>query len=277
MAAKLTVDITSKVFRLNGHELEVLGRNKFTVEPTALVGLLGPSGCGKTTFLHLVLGLDLDYEGQLHLNGHSISGPGLDRGAVFQEPRLLPWLTVEQNVLFAAPGAEGRKHARKRVAELLDLVGLKEFATAWPSQLSGGMAQRVALARALVNVPQLLVLDEPLGALDSITRMRMQDELLRVFARERTTTVLVTHDIDEAVYLCDTILVMSARPGRVVDEIVVGLSRPRRRDDPAFTRLRAELMNRFYGAMAAAPWSETTTQLEFSRGEKNGQSPSSSM
>lgn len=249
MAAKLTVDIHHKAFRLNGRQLEAIGRNEFVVEPSEFVGLLGPSGCGKTTFLRLALGLDRDYEGRLLLADRPIEGPGLDRGAVFQEPRLMPWLNVEQNVRFAIPKQDRAPAAHQRVADLLELVGLSDFRKAWPSQLSGGMAQRVSLARALVNVPQLLLLDEPFGALDSLTRLRMQDELLRILARERTTTVLVTHDIDEAVFLCDRILVMSSRPGRVVDEVAVGLPRPRRRDDAEFMRLRAELMNSFYDAI----------------------------
>lgn len=267
MAAKLTVDLDRKAFRLNGAELEALGPNRFDVQPGEFIGLLGPSGCGKTTLFRLVLGLDRDFEGRLLLGDEPITGPGLDRGAAFQEPRLMPWLTVEQNVRFAIPGHDRTDGSRRRVAELLELVGLSDFRKAWPAQLSGGMAQRVALARALVNVPQVLLADEPFGALDSLTRMRMQDELLRILAKERTTTVLVTHDIDEAVYLCDRILVMAPRPGRVVDEVVVGLPRPRRRDDAAFVRLRAELMNRFYDAIEL---SHESNGLHQSGGDKRG-------
>lgn len=245
MAATLSVDIKCKYYQLNGGPLEVLGHNSFEVQAGEFVSLLGPSGCGKTTLLRLILGLDQDYEGVLTLDQRPIKGPGLDRGAVFQEPRLLPWLNVHKNIRFAVP-AKAQDDQHRRVDELIRLVGLYEFRKVWPNQLSGGMAQRVALARALVNVPEVLVLDEPFGALDSITRMRMQDELLRVLAEEPTTTLLVTHDIDEAVYLSDRILIMTSRPGRVVEEVIVEPQRPRKRNDPLFTQLRADLMNRFY-------------------------------
>lgn len=246
MSAKLTVALRGKQFSMNGSGFPVLAPNEFEVKPGEFVSVLGPSGCGKTTLLRLVLGLDRDYEGDLRLDGNPITGPGLDRGAVFQEPRLLPWMGVYDNIRFAMKAGLDRSTQHARVSRLIETVGLTGFESTWPAQLSGGMAQRVALARALVNVPQLLLLDEPFGSLDSLTRMQMQLELLNILARERTTTLLVTHDMDEAVFLSDRVLIMTPRPGRVAAELAVPLSRPRDRQSPAFIELRSELMRRFY-------------------------------
>jgi NitT/TauT family transport system ATP-binding protein len=206
-----------------------------------LVSLLGPSGCGKTTLLRIVAGMTRASSGRVEVRGREVAGPQEDFGFVFQTPNLLPWRSVLRNVLFPMEIA-GRNDiaARKRALELLELVGLGGFAKSRPHQLSGGMKQRVALCRALVPSPSLLLMDEPFGALDELTRMEMQDLLLDIRRVSRTTVVFVTHSISEAIYLADEVLVFSRRPGRVVDRIRTGLAYPRRpelRYTPAFTAL----------------------------------------
>jgi sulfonate transport system ATP-binding protein len=181
--ALLSVAIKGKTFKGRDRTQHVLDRIDFTVRAGNFVSVVGPSGCGKTTLLRCIAGLDTEYVGVIQLRGRSIHGPGLDRGVVFQEPRLFPWIPVEENVAFAGTG----RRDRDRVLDLLSLVGLSKARRRWPKQLSGGMAQRVALARALVNLPELLLLDEPFGALDNFTRARMQAELHRVVEREHVT------------------------------------------------------------------------------------------
>jgi NitT/TauT family transport system ATP-binding protein len=206
-----------------------------------LVSLLGPSGCGKTTLLRIVAGMTRASAGRVQIRGREVLSPQEDFGFVFQSPNLLPWRTVLGNVLFPMEIA-GRNDARARIRamELLDLVGLGGFAKSRPHQLSGGMKQRVALCRALVPSPSLLLMDEPFGALDELTRMEMQDLLLNIRRVSGATVVFVTHSISEAVYLADEVLVFSRRPGRVIDRIRTGLAYPRApemRYTPAFTAL----------------------------------------
>jgi sulfonate transport system ATP-binding protein len=233
----LSAEIEGKTFSGRDRAQHVLDRIAFTVAAGAFVSIVGPSGCGKTTLLRCVAGLDTDYRGSIRISGRPIHGPGLDRGVVFQEPRLLPWMTVEQNVAFAC---EGRAD-QTRVRELLALVSLEKARRRWPKQLSGGMSQRVALARAMVNLPELLLLDEPFGALDNFTRARMQAELYRIVQQKGVTALLVTHDIDEALILSDQILVMAANPGRIARMVPVDLVRPRNRNDTGFITLRGEI------------------------------------
>ncbi len=211
-----------------------------------LVSLVGPSGCGKSTLLRLIAGLDRPTAGELRVGGEAITGPGAERGLVFQDPSLFPWLTVRRNIE-AGLVARGVLHQRRHeVDDYLRLIGLEGFAEVYPHQLSGGMAQRAALARALVNHPRVLLLDEPLGALDQFTRMRMQDEMLRIWEARGTTILLVTHDIDEAIYMSDRIAIMTPRPGRVERVIDVSLKRPRRRNDPSFLALRVDILERLH-------------------------------
>jgi NitT/TauT family transport system ATP-binding protein len=206
-----------------------------------LVSLLGPSGCGKTTLLRIVAGMTRASRGRVEIRGREVIGPQEDFGFVFQTPNLLPWRTVLANVLFPMEIAHRNDAAaRKRALELLDLVGLAAFANSRPHQLSGGMKQRVALCRALVPGPSLLLMDEPFGALDELTRMEMQDLLLDIRRVSGTTVVFVTHSIAEAIYLADEVLVFSARPGRVIDRIRTGFAYPRNaalRYTPEFTAL----------------------------------------
>ncbi|MEP6777261.1 MAG: ABC transporter ATP-binding protein [Chthoniobacterales bacterium] len=207
-----------------------------------LVSLIGPSGCGKSTLLRLIAGLDFPDSGELLIGSEAITCPSAERGLVFQDPNLFPWLTVRRNIQAGLVARGVLQEKRHEVDEFMALVGLETFGAAYPHHLSGGMAQRVALARALINHPRVLLLDEPLGALDAFTRMRMQDEVLRLWQTHRTTILLVTHDIDEAIYMSDRIVIMTQRPGRIERTIRIDLERPRDRSSPAFLQLRGEIL-----------------------------------
>lgn len=221
----------------------VLDNQSLTVEPGEFVALLGPSGCGKSTLLQIINGLIPADTGSIMLNGEDITGlPGKGRGMVFQGANLLPWRTSIENVAFGLELAGvGKKERLARAAEYLSLVGLHDHAGAWPHELSGGMQQRVGIARAFCIKPQLLMMDEPFGALDVQTRDLLQDELLRIWESEPKMVLFVTHGIEEALYLADRILVYSTRPAHVLEEIVVPFERPRRVEikwDPRFIELR---------------------------------------
>jgi ABC-type nitrate/sulfonate/bicarbonate transport system ATPase subunit len=213
-----------------------------SLEAGELVSLVGPSGCGKSTLLRLIAGLDFPDSGELLVDGQSIPGPSAERGLVFQDPNLFPWLTVRRNIEAGLAARGVLQQKRGEVREFMRLVGLEGFAEAYPHHLSGGMAQRVALARALINHPKVLLLDEPLGALDAFTRMRMQDEVLRLWQNRRTTMLLVTHDIDEAIYMSDRIIILSQRPGTIEQIIPIALDRPRDRSSSDFFSLRSEIL-----------------------------------
>jgi ABC-type nitrate/sulfonate/bicarbonate transport system ATPase subunit len=222
---------------------QVLDGVSFSLGAGELISLVGPSGCGKSTLLRLVAGLDSADSGDLLIGAEPITAPNAERGLVFQDPNLYPWLTVRRNIQ-AGLVARGVLHKKKQeVDQFMRLVGLETFANVYPHHLSGGMAQRAALARALINHPRILLLDEPLGALDAFTRMRMQDEVLRLWQARRTTMLLVTHDIDEAIYMSDRIMIMTPRPGRIERTIPVALTRPRQRDSGDFLHLRSDILN----------------------------------
>jgi sulfonate transport system ATP-binding protein len=242
MSKDLTIAIEEKWHHGKTGRLQVLDRCHLEIKAGELFVLLGESGCGKTTLIRLILGLDREFTGSILIDNQKVDGPGTNRGIVFQEPRLLPWMTVAQNIQFALPNGLSTEESSKRVVEILAMVGLTESSESWPKELSGGMAQRAALARALVNVPEILLLDEPFGALDLHTRARMQDELLSLLSKTKTTTLLVTHDIDEALYLADHIAVMSSHQGRVIARHKIEWPRPRQRSDQAWLKLRAELL-----------------------------------
>src|SRR5712692_7562529 len=220
----------------------------FSLAAGELVSLIGPSGCGESTLLRLIAGLDSADSGELLIGSEPITQPGAERGLVFQDPNLFQWLTVRRNIQagLVARGVLRGKH--EEVDEFMRLVGLEVFANAYPHHLSGGMAQRAALARALINHPKVLLLDEPLGALDAFTRMRMQDEVLRLWHARRTTMLLVTHDIDEAIYMSDRIVIMTQRPGRIEQIIPVKMDRPRDRSSPDFLRLRGDILETMHFA-----------------------------
>src|SRR5438034_10060147 len=213
-----------------------------------LVSLVGPSGCGKSTLLRLIAGLDSPNSGELWIDDVPITAPSAERGLVFQDPKLFPWLTVRRNIQ-AGLVARGVLHEKRHeVDEFTRLVGLGAFGSAYPHHLSGGMSQRVALARALINHPKVLLLDEPLGALDAFTRMRMQDEVLRLWENRRTTMLLAPPDIDEAIYMSDRILIMTPAPGRIDREIDIDLARPRDRTSDSFLRFRSEILEHLHFA-----------------------------
>lgn len=244
-AGTLRIENVHKKFQVNEREISVLEDINFTVSQGEFVSIVGTSGCGKTTLLRLIVGLGDEYQGNILLDGKRISAPSINRGIVFQEPRLLPWLTVEKNVGF---GLDAKKEIDKKkvVQEHINLVGLKGFEKNYPAQLSGGMAQRAAIARALVNKPEILLLDEPLGQLDALTRMYMQRELEKIWKEEKITTIMVTHDIDEAIYLSDKVVIVSCRPGKIKKIIPVPLARPRDRDSYDFVKIKEALLKEFH-------------------------------
>jgi NitT/TauT family transport system ATP-binding protein len=232
----------SHQFDLHGRKLPVLDKIDFAVGRSEFVALLGPSGCGKSTLLRLVAGLERPSSGRVFMSDNEIGGPDPSRILMFQDPTLYPWRTVRQNV---ALGLEARGVPRGqggRVDEVLRRVGLDAFDRAYPHQLSGGMAQRAALARAIVNEPLVMLLDEPLANLDSLTRIAMQAELMALWQRERFTVFLVTHDVDEALYLAQRVLVLSDRPARVLADIAVDPPYPRHRGDARFGELRQQVL-----------------------------------
>ncbi len=243
---EVTVRDLSKSFALNGQRLNVLRDLDLEVRGGESLAIVGPSGCGKTTLLRVLAGLEQPDAGQVLIDGRPVLGVGNERAIIFQEPRLLPWLTVLGNVAFGLTvRGTPRDVAETRARRYIDLVGLTDFETAFPRQLSGGMAQRVGIARALTVQPEILLLDEPLGALDAMTKLTMQEELSRIWREEKVTMILVTHDLEEAIFLSDRVLVLpmdkGARP-RVID---VGLPRPRERSEPAFVAMRRQLMAEF--------------------------------
>jgi ABC-type nitrate/sulfonate/bicarbonate transport system ATPase subunit len=223
-------------------ETHALDRVSLSVAPGELVSMVGPSGCGKSTLLRLIAGLDNPNSGELWVGTERITGPSAERGLVFQDPNLFPWLTVRRNIESGLVARGVLHEKRDEVDEFMRLVGLESFANAYPHHLSGGMAQRIALARALINHPKILLLDEPLGALDAFTRMKMQDEVLRLWEARGTTMLFVTHDIDEAIYMSDRIVIMSPSPGRIDRIIEVTLERPRQRNRDEFLRLRGDIL-----------------------------------
>jgi NitT/TauT family transport system ATP-binding protein/sulfonate transport system ATP-binding protein len=246
-AATLEIKNLNKQYKVRGESLPVLENISLYIKPGEFVSIVGSSGCGKSTLLKLIIGLEDDYQGELLLDGSRIVGTSLERGIVFQEHRLFPWLTVEQNISIGLLNNTkfSEEEKRKSVQEHIELVGLKDFAGAYPYQLSGGMSQRVAIARALVNRPEVLLLDEPFGALDAFTRAFLQQELQRIWEKEGITMIQVTHDVEEAVYLGDRVVVMQPRPGRIKRIIDVPLPRERNRSSAEFIAIKEEVLREF--------------------------------
>lgn len=239
----LTIERLNKTFAAPSGPVVALSNIGLTVEPGQFITFIGPSGCGKSTLLKIVAGLDTDYEGTVELNGKAITGPGIEKGFIFQEPRLFPWLTVEKNI--AANLSLRNVQVRKQVDELIELVRLQGFEKAYPKELSGGMAQRVAIARALLRKPEILLLDEPFGALDAFTRSHMQEALLDIWKNSGTTMLFVTHDLDEAVFLGEKVVIMNPRPGHIRNVIRIDLPYPRKRTASSFQELRARVLGEF--------------------------------
>ena len=215
----------------------------FSIRENEFVSIVGPSGCGKSTILRLIAGLIVPTTGNIYLDGEEITGPSSRRGMVFQKSTLFPWLSVKDNVGFSAKLKSEEKVDDKTIDQMLEKVGLLDFKNSYPSNLSGGMAQRVSLIRTMVNKPEVLLLDEPLGALDAFTRMNMQDEILKLWDEEKNMTIMVTHDVDEAVYMSTKVIVMEPRPGRIKEIVPIELDYPRNRTSKEFTDYRNELLN----------------------------------
>jgi sulfonate transport system ATP-binding protein len=239
----VSVRSLGKSYPVAGGTVDALCHLDLSIQQGECVTLLGPSGCGKSTLLRVIAGLVDGYDGEVNVEGKPITGTGAERAMVFQDHRLFPWLTALQNVRIALDNSPvGASEKSEQALEHLRLVGLQGFEHAYPGQLSGGMAQRVAIARALVSRPRILLLDEPFGALDAITRAHMQSELARIWQREHITMIFVTHDVDEAIYLGDRVVVMAGRPGRIRTQFPVDIDRPRRRTDPAFNLLKEQIL-----------------------------------
>jgi NitT/TauT family transport system ATP-binding protein/sulfonate transport system ATP-binding protein len=250
----LSIRNVRKVFRAaGGAAVNALDGISLSIAPGEMVSLIGPSGCGKSTLLRLIAGLDQPTSGELRVGTAPIEGPSAERGLMFQDPNLFPWLSVRRNIQAGLVARGVLRERRYEVEEFIRLMGLEPFANVYPHQLSGGMAQRAALARALVNHPKVLLLDEPLGALDQFTRMQMQDEVLRVWEARCTTMLLVTHDIDEAIYMSDRIAIMTPRPGRLERVLEVRLPRPRQRNSAPFMELRAQILEMLHFAGNGKP------------------------
>ncbi|QXI31336.1 ABC transporter ATP-binding protein [Pseudomonas vanderleydeniana] len=233
----------SKTYRIEGKPLPVLADIDLSIRPGEFISIVGASGCGKSSLLRLIVGLEADYEGEIRLDGKPVTGTSLERGIVFQDHRLFPWMTVGRNIALALKNHPlSQKEKDQLVAEHIALVNLEGFENAYPHQLSGGMAQRAAIARALVNKPKVLLLDEPLGALDALTRVRLQHELQSICVKQRCTVIMVTHDIEEALYLGDRVIVMDARPGRIKHEISIELPHPRDRASGLLQAYKEQLL-----------------------------------
>lgn len=246
VGAQGAVDVmaVTQAFLAHREPLPVLDSVTLSVSPGEFVTLVGPSGCGKSTLLRLVAGLDRPVSGHIYADGHEVTGPDPSRGIVFQDPTLLPWLTVEKNIGLG-PQVRGKSDdptEKHRVNDMIDLVGLNSFREALPAQLSGGMAQRAALARALVNRPEVLLFDEPLGKLDALTRATLQTEIARLWRAQGFTGIMVTHDVEEALLLSDRVIVFSSRPARILADIHVELDRPRAQDSAGFRELRRQIL-----------------------------------
>jgi NitT/TauT family transport system ATP-binding protein len=242
MNAHIVIENVSKVFETDGRRMVALENIDLHIPRGQFVCLLGPSGCGKSTLLNAVAGFAPPTRGRIVADGAPVTGPGPERGMVFQEYALFPWMTVEQNVGFGLEiKGQPRAQIAARVAELLKLLSLEDFGKRYPKDLSGGMRQRVAIARVLALDSPILLMDEPFGALDALTRRNLQDELLRIWAELKKTVIFVTHSIEEAIYLADRIVVMTYRPGTVKRDILVDLPRMRDPAAPEFNALKREL------------------------------------
>ena len=224
-------------------QLKVLEQIDLEIQAGEFISIVGSSGCGKSTLLRLLVGLEADYQGKIQVDGQAIYGTSLKRGIVFQDHRLFPWLNVQENIRVALHQSQlSRQQEDQLIAEHLDLVRLSKFKDAYPAQLSGGMQQRVAIARSLVNRPEILLLDEPFGALDALTRHQLQDEIQRIWQQEKITMIMVTHDVEEAVYLADRVVVMQPHPGRIKRIVDIQVPHPRQREDIRLSNLKNDIL-----------------------------------
>lgn len=243
----ISIRHVKKEFQIDKESLVVLKDINLEIEPGDIVSIIGGSGCGKSTLLRLIAGLDVPNEGQILIDGKQVEKPSVDVGVLFQESRLLPWDNTEKNIAFGLPDDTPKEQKQELVQKYMHMVGLDGFGKALPKQLSGGMQKRVAIARTLINRPHILLLDEPFGALDAFTKMNLQEEVVRIWKEERMTTVLVTHDIDEAIYMGNKVIIMSAKPGVVKNIIRVDLQEPRSRTSYDFEQIRLKVYKEFFG------------------------------
>ena len=242
---KLVINHLNKNFNVDGKSVNILNDINLSINEGEFVAIVGHSGCGKSTLLKIIAGL-LDYEdGNVTLDNKKITKSDIDRGMVFQEHRLFPWLTIKENLAIGLDKLD-KKKKEEIISEHLKLVKLDGFESVYPHQLSGGMSQRAAIARALVNAPKVLLLDEPFGALDALTKIMLQEEILKIWEKEKTTMIMVTHDIEEAVYLADRIVVMSAKPGKIKEIVTVDLGRSRDRGSADFARIKKKILSHFF-------------------------------
>lgn len=244
--SSVKIEKLSKNYSIEKEEIPVLKQITLDIHEGEFICIVGKSGCGKSTLLRIIAGLEKESSGEITRNGHKITKPTIECGMVFQQARLFPWRTVEQNIAFGVPRHVNRREKERLVQTHIELVGLQGFEKALPKQLSGGMQQRVSIARGLVNNPQILLLDEPFGALDAFTRLNMQNEVMRIWQQEKKTMILVTHDIDEAIYLADRIVVLGSRPGQIKSIIPVRLPRPRNRTNEEFGLIRKKVYGEFF-------------------------------
>ena len=252
MGQELTIKNVNKSFEVNGEKINVLNDINLDIKEGEFVVLVGHSGCGKSTLLKIIAGLEKNDTGLVAAGGQEITESAADRGMIFQEHRLFPWMSIERNVQLGLKGL-AREEKKKLSDQYLELVKLSEFKKAYPRQLSGGMSQRAAIARALATQPKILLLDEPFGALDALTKIELQEELLKIRSRCGNTMIMVTHDIEEAVFLADCIVVMSARPGRIRDVIQVELGKYRDRGGSDFAHYKKKILDYFFEEKAAEP------------------------
>lgn len=252
MGKTLSIQNVNKSFTVDGQKVDVLKDINLEVQEGEFIAIVGHSGCGKSTLLKIIAGLGKNDTGLVTVDGKEVNGPGMDRGMIFQEHRLFPWMSIEKNVQLGLKGLS-KEEKTKLSDQYLELVKLSEFKKAYPSQLSGGMSQRAAIARSLVSQPEVLLLDEPFGALDALTKIELQEELLKIRERFHNTMLMVTHDIEEAVYLADRIVVMSARPGRIKDVIKVELGTYRDRGGSDFAHYKKKIFDYFFEEKTVVP------------------------
>jgi nitrate ABC transporter ATP-binding subunit len=249
----LTIHGVTKRFAVGDDEVEALAPVDLAIPGGEFVCMIGASGCGKSTLLRIIAGFEEPTTGEVAIDGKPVTGPGSDRGMVFQDYALFPWMTVRQNISFGPRQRHlGREEIDRTTDEFVRMVGLERFADRYPNQLSGGMKQRVAIARVLANNANILLMDEPFGALDALTREQLQNELLQIWKRTGVTTIFVTHSVEEAVLLADRVLVMSAGPGKIDSDFRIDLPRPRDVSSPEFNALRRDVARRLTSHLASA-------------------------
>ena len=252
MGKTLSIQNVNKSFTVDGQKVDVLKYINLVVPDGEFIAIVGHCGCVKCTLLKVIAGLEKNDTGLVTVDGKEVNGPGMDRGMIFQEHRLFPWMSIEKNVQLGLKGLS-KEEKTKLSDQYLELVKLSEFKKAYPSQLSGGMSQRAAIARSVVSQPEVLLLDEPFGALDALTKIELQEELLKIRERFHNTMLMVTHDIEEAVYLADRIVVMSARPGRIKDVIKLELGSYRDRGGSDFAHYKKKIFDYFFEEKTVVP------------------------